>query len=195
MNIMEEWMDKNLESTRKQFKLFNNKIDTAKGIIYSVKGKKIIANKENKCGYYNCSIFDTYGNHYNMVHQVIMAEFLQLPKHKWPVDGDGKIYEVDHLNKNRTDNKIENLQLVSKSENNYRRRKEKNKIKHMKNKVEGEKPKSKIVYQYNLDNELVGMWSSACECGRNGFNQAKISECCNGKRKTHKGYRWSFEPL
>jgi len=65
----------------------------------------------------------------------------------------------------------------------------------MKNKVEGEKPKSKIVYQYNLNDELVGVWPSACECGRNGFNQAKISECCNGKRKTHKGYRWSFEPL
>ena len=54
---------------------------------------------------------------------------------------------------------------------------------------------SKPVYQYTLDGELVKIWSSTIECGRNGYQQANVSACCLGKRKSHKGHRWSFEPL
>lgn len=31
--------------------------------------------------------------------------------------------------------------------------------------------------------------------GRNGFDASAISACCKGKLKTHKGYKWSYEPL
>ena len=53
----------------------------------------------------------------------------------------------------------------------------------------------KEVYQYTLDGELVKIWSSTNECGRNGYNQGHISKCCNGKRQKHKGYKWSYNPL
>lgn len=54
----------------------------------------------------------------------------------------------------------------------------------------------KKVYQYTLDGELVATYESASEAARqNGYNEGKISMCCNGKRKTHKGYKWSYEPL
>ena len=55
--------------------------------------------------------------------------------------------------------------------------------------------RSKQVYQYTLDGTLVKIWSSTKECGRNGFGQSLISACCNGKRKQHKGFRWSYVPL
>ena len=54
---------------------------------------------------------------------------------------------------------------------------------------------SKQVYQYTLDGELVRVWSSTRECGRNGFSQSAISNCCNGKLKTYKGYKWSYQQL
>lgn len=54
---------------------------------------------------------------------------------------------------------------------------------------------AKQVYQYDLDGNLVKVWESTMECGRNGYGQSKIVMCCNGKRKTHKGYIWSFEYL
>ena len=57
------------------------------------------------------------------------------------------------------------------------------------------KIKAKKIYQYTLDNQLVRIWESVTECGRNGYERSNITACCNGKRKTHKGYRWSFEPL
>ena len=57
------------------------------------------------------------------------------------------------------------------------------------------KAKSKPVYQYTLDGELVKIWPSTNECGRNGYSQECVSLCCNGKHKTHKGYIWSYIPL
>lgn len=51
----------------------------------------------------------------------------------------------------------------------------------------------KQVYQYTLDGKLVAIWPSATEAAEKlGINQGHISECCNGKRKSAGGFRWSF---
>lgn len=54
---------------------------------------------------------------------------------------------------------------------------------------------SKQVYQYTIDGKLVRIWKSIKECGKSGYSCGNISMCCNGLRKTHKGYRWSYTPL
>lgn len=54
-------------------------------------------------------------------------------------------------------------------------------------------PNSKQVVQIDLNtNEVIKVWGSVNEAGRQGFSQGNISECCNGKRKTHKGFRWMY---
>lgn len=61
------------------------------------------------------------------------------------------------------------------------------------------KLKSKIVYQYTLDNELVAIYCSTMEAARQtGFSQGNISQCCKGKlnnKAQYKGYKWSYTPL
>lgn len=53
--------------------------------------------------------------------------------------------------------------------------------------------KSKIVYQYTLDGELVATYCSANEAARQtGFCTSGISLVCNGKLKTYKGYIWKY---
>ena len=52
--------------------------------------------------------------------------------------------------------------------------------------------KTKQVYQYTKEGELVKIWESTMECGRNGYSHQHISACCRGERKTHKGYIWSY---
>jgi len=43
---------------------------------------------------------------------------------------------------------------------------------------------------------LVGIYPSATEAARDtGFKQSNISACCLGKRKTYKGFKWSYVPL
>lgn len=63
--------------------------------------------------------------------------------------------------------------------------------------VKPPQPQKKI-YQYTLDRQLVKIWESVNEAAKSlGFSSSHISSCANGYygRKTHKGYRWSFEPL
>ena len=52
---------------------------------------------------------------------------------------------------------------------------------------------SKPVLQLSLSGELIREWPSTAECGRNGFNQGHVTECCLGKRKTHKGFRFMYK--
>lgn len=55
---------------------------------------------------------------------------------------------------------------------------------------------SKPLYQYTDDWELVKKWKNTKEaCEALGVNMQNISACCLGKRKSHKGYRWSYELL
>ena len=57
------------------------------------------------------------------------------------------------------------------------------------------KTTSKMVYQYDKDYNLIKIWYSAAEAGRNGFSSAHVSACCLGKRKFHKGFIWSHTEL
>ena len=52
--------------------------------------------------------------------------------------------------------------------------------------------KSKKVLQFTLDRELIREWPSIMECERNGFDSGAVCKCCNGKQKTHKGFRWMY---
>lgn len=62
----------------------------------------------------------------------------------------------------------------------------------MRKKLINRQDMSKKVAQYTLDGELVKVWDSINECGRNGFDASTISKCCKGKKKTHKGYIWKY---
>lgn len=101
-------------------KLFPNyEIDLENGIILNTKVDKFNHHSKGRGGYYYCCIKDIYGNNYTAIHQVIIAEGLQLPKHLWPVDENGVRYIVDHIIpvKNGGTNEFKNLHLIPKSDN------------------------------------------------------------------------------
>ena len=63
---------------------------------------------------------------------------------------------------------------------------------------------SKNVYQYTKDDKLVKIWDSLNDVVKGGFNSGCVGACCRGgcfrdgkwqNAKTHKGYKWSYEPL
>ena len=92
---------------------------------------------------------------------------------------------VNHKDEVKTNNRRWNLEWCSSEYNKHygtaiKRRVEK---------------QSKKVYQYNLKGELVNTWISVAEAGRNGYDAKNISACCLGKRKTHKGFIWSYTEL
>ena len=54
----------------------------------------------------------------------------------------------------------------------------------------------KQVFQYDLSNNLIAIYDGAREAARQlGVDSSGIIKCCNGKQKTCKGYKFSYEKL
>lgn len=51
---------------------------------------------------------------------------------------------------------------------------------------------AKAIKQLTIDGQLVRLYMSQAETKIAGFDQRKVSACCLGKRKTHRGFKWEF---
>lgn len=51
------------------------------------------------------------------------------------------------------------------------------------------------IYQYSKDYKLIKIWNKSSECDKYGYISSKVISCCRGRRKTHKGYIWSYTKL
>lgn len=96
--------------------------------------------------------------------------------------------QINHINEDITDNRLENLSLVTPSENvNWGTR----------NKRVGEKmtngKTSKWVIKLSINNEILHFYPSTAQAEREtGIKQGNISKCCCGKREFAGGYKWKY---
>lgn len=171
-------------------------IDVEKGTIYSLRFKRNIGTINN-CGYVRVKPINGY-KHYT-IHQYIwmVANGCDIPEG----------YDIHHIDGNKQNNSIYNLELIEHSSHMVKHKQNisdetKRKIsetlkgfKHSEEtkwKIRKNSPLKKKVGQYTLDGELVKIYDSISEVPSNNFKQSNISNCCNGKRKTHKGFIWRF---
>ena len=144
------------------------------GKIWSYKKKRFLKPQTNKNGYQQIQLSDNEGKKkMYYLHRVVWEAVTgsQIPQS----------YEINHINEDKTSNFFANLQLISHKEN----------INFGTGISRRAKTQSKQVGAYK-DGELVFTFPSAKEGGRQGFDYSHISECCNGKRKTHKGFEWRY---
>ena len=92
--------------------------------------------------------------------------------------------QVNHIDENKQNNKLSNLQWVSSSQNNNHG---------TRNKRVAEKMR-KPVCQFDMDGNLVKIWWSLNILKNYGFRIEKISEVCNNKkgRKSSGGFKWKY---
>ena len=162
---------------------------------YRNTGKPKLRNPvERKDGYFQVQLWKNGEYKTCLVHRLVAETFLENPENKpevnHKIEGDeGKKINMVIFNKDGTVNKEKTtIEWVTREENNnYGTHNERM----AKTKTNGKQ--SKPVLQFTLDGEFVREWPSTMECGRNGFYSSHVTECCNGKRKTYKGFRFMYK--
>ena len=135
-----------------------------------------------------------------LIHRLVAEAFIPNPENK---------PEVDHINCDRKDFRIENLRWVTSKENsnnpitlNNHWSKQgfasplKGKtgfISPLKGKTGKNHYLSKKVLQMDKHGNIIKLWDALMDVHRElGFDCGKLSACCLGKRKTHKGFKWMY---
>ncbi len=134
--------------------------------------EKILSQVKTKKGYIEFQI--TYnGKHYSRkAHRLVANAFIDNPDNK---------PQINHINGNKTDNRVENLEWCTNSEN---------QIHAVKNDL---KPTRRVL-QYDLDGKFIREWKSATDAGRElGVPYRAILSNCIGRNKTAYGYQWQFK--
>ena len=129
------------------------------------------------------------------VHRLVAQTFLPNPENKpqvnHKIEGDeGKKINMVIFNEDGSiDKERTSIEWVTPKENNdYGTRNERA------GKTNTNGKCSKRVLQFTLDGEFVREWPSTREIERQlGYNNANISACCLGKRKSAYGFRWEYK--
>ena len=100
---------------------------------------------------------------------------------------------VNHINGIRDDNRAENLEWVTHSEN-HKHSYLSGRVGSCKGKVGEDHPTSKPVEMLSMDGNVIKKYQSDIEATRDGFDGGCISRCCNGISRHHKGYKWRHAP-
>ena len=144
--------------------------------------------RKRKNGYFQVNLWKNGKYKTCLVHRLIAETFLENPENKpcinHKIEGDeGKKINMVIFNEDGTvDEERTTIEWVTPEENNnYGTHNERI-----------AKALSKRVIQLSLSGDLIREWESTSECGRNGFSQSAVCDCCLGKRKSHKGFRFMF---
>lgn len=127
-------------------------------------------------GYLQVVLKDETGKSKNYyVHRLVMKAFVG----ECPAE-----YEVNHIDENKSNNTLENLEYVTHRCN----------INHGTGKFRSAAKKGKPVEQYSTDDEWLAEYASTSEAERiTGVWHNNISKACKRKVKTAGGYIWKYK--
>ena len=108
------------------------------------------------------------------VHRLVATHFL---------DNPDNLRDVNHIDENKYNNSCSNLVWVTHQDN----------INHGTRNLRANNTKSKEVYQLTKEDVFVAKFRNGYEAQEvTQIKESSISACCNGKRKTAGGFKWSF---
>ena len=149
---------------------------------------------EDKDGYLKIGLRKNRKTDFILVHRLIAETFIpnpdNLPQVNHRIEGDkGKTINTVFFNEDGSINKEKSTieWCDGKYNHNY------GTINERISKANTNGKLSKPVLQFTLDGEFVREYPSVRECERNGFEHSGVIRCCNGKQKTHKGFRFMYK--
>lgn len=156
--------------------------------IRGIKVNKILKPKKTKKGYLEISLYRGNNHKSFRLHRVVAKLFIHNPNN---------LPQVNHKNGNKLDNRVDNLEWCTCSQN----------VQHayktgLKHGLKGiNNPCSRKIVQFDLEGNLIKIWNSSMEIERIlkeiKVDQAAVIACCRGrcgkkKRITHKGFKWKY---
>ena len=145
---------------------------SSNGRIKSLISNKILKTFYDKDGYVCIKIQNKYIKKHFKIHRLVAQAFLE--------DYDNNL-QINHKNGIKNDNRVENIEMCSASEN----------INHSDYVLNH---RIKKIYQYDLDNNFIREWKSSKDIEHiYGYNRTVIGRVCNGKRRKAYGYIWKYE--
>lgn len=169
---------------------FNNYEVNTVGKVMNSKTGRILNPFINRHGYVIVDLWNNNKKKHYAVHRLVGMVFPDLVD--WTEDAKGRPFEeleINHKDENKENNCVDNLEWCGRVyNNNYGTHNER-----VANTKRNGKT-SKQVYQCTPDGELVRVWPSTAECGRNGFNFGHVASCCRGVMKSYRGFLWSYNP-
>jgi hypothetical protein len=145
------------------------------------------AQQIDRRGYAYCSISINGTTKGFRVHRLIMEAFDPRP--------DAHLLDVNHKNGIKTDNRIENLEWVTRGENHKHRYQVLQQKHSMVGKFGSAHHRAKAVAGYDAEGNKVCEFASMMDADRAGYCAGQISSCLSGKRRTHKGLHWRAPDL
>jgi hypothetical protein len=104
--------------------------------------------------------------------------------------------EANHINENKLDNRLKNLNWLTRKENmnwnNLSLRIKRSSFISPNAIISAKKANSKKIVGINIEDNSKIYFDSMADANKKGYNIGNISACCLGKRKKHKGYIWKF---
>lgn len=141
-------------------------------------------------GYYRVTLCENGRKVIKPIHRLVAEHFIDNPTNK---------PQVNHINGNKLDNRVNNLEWVTVQENIIHA------YKHGLNvHVRGEKhpnykkcgalsKRSKKVVSINVETGKMKKYASIKDAEKDGFQRSEVSRACNHKIKQTKGYKFYFE--
>ena len=142
---------------------------------------------KDKYGYFLIQLWSNNKSLTTGLHRIIAQAFIPNPQNK---------PQINHKNGIRDDNRIENLEWCTVSENHKHSFRELGRKGHsnMKGRKGKLHPKSRPVIQKTLDGKIINKYGSVLEAQRyTHIQESSIRSVCYGKYKHAGGYLWEYD--
>lgn len=154
-------------------------------VFYYSSREKILKPFLNQCGYPEVGLCKNGKSKKALVHRLLAEAFIPNPENK---------KQVNHKDGDKQNNKLENLEWVTPSENGLHAYKNGLSKAWHKGKTGSHTPSYRKTIQKDCRGNVIKVWDCALDAVREGgFDSGCISKCAKGISKTHKGYIWEYE--
>ena len=172
-----------------QIKNFPNYYVTDKGDVYSRITGRFVKLKLflSRNGYLRVFISDNHHKqHCKSVHRLVSETFIPNPENKC---------DVNHIDGNKQNNCVENLEWATRSENELHAYRMLGKKPNCPNtgRFGKDSPRSIVVQQIKDDNVIAEYYGVREASRATGIYMNSIYQCCQGKNKTGGGYMWRYK--